>query len=103
VDRVRDVAKSEGSQRVGELLEAIAREAAAATAQIRSLAHGIHPQVLARQGLAAAVRALVASSGQDVSLETDVRRRYARAVRERRLLPVSPRRSPMRPSTREGR
>lgn len=80
VDRARRIAMSEGSQRVGELLGTIAQEAAAATAEIRSLAHGIHPQVLARQGLAAAVGTLVAASGLDVSLETDVERRHGRAV-----------------------
>ena len=80
VDRAREVATDEGTPRVSGLLETIARDADAAAAQIRGLAHGIQPPVLSRQGLAAAARALVAASGLDVSLDIDLTWRHGRAI-----------------------
>jgi signal transduction histidine kinase len=80
VDRAREVASREGAERVSALLETIANETGAATDQIQALAHGIHPQALARQGLAEATRTLVAASTMDVSVEVDVRHRHGHAV-----------------------
>jgi len=80
VDRAREMAMTEGAQRVSELLATIAGEADAATAQIRARAHGIYPQALSSQGLEAAVRGLVAASGLDANLEIDVGRRHGEAM-----------------------
>lgn len=80
VDRASRVARSEGARRVSELLEAIAREAIAATEQIRSLAHGLYPRVLSSEGLAGAARTLVAASGLRAAVEIDIGGRHGRAV-----------------------
>ena len=83
-----------------ELLDAALEDLAAATGELRELAHGIHPAALTEGGLRPALEALVARSHR-----TDpARGRAARAVRcswsRPRPTSASPRASPTRRATR---
>jgi signal transduction histidine kinase len=65
---------------VAYLLRQARGEAGAAIAELRDLARGIFPPVLADRGLAAAVQALASRSAIPVSVETDVNRRLPPVV-----------------------
>jgi signal transduction histidine kinase len=60
---------------VAELVRAAREEAGAAIAELRDLARGIAPPVLADRGLEAAVRSLAARSAGPVEVEVDVAER----------------------------
>src|SRR3954453_10030356 len=65
---------------VTELLRAARGEASAAIAELRDLARGIAPPVLADRGLAAAVEALASRSAGEVTVHADLDRRLAPVV-----------------------
>jgi signal transduction histidine kinase len=73
-------ARLEGQPQVAELLRRAQEEARAAIAELRDLARGIAPPVLADRGLAAAVEALADRSPADVSVQADLERRPAAVV-----------------------
>ena len=54
-----------------KLLDEAQEQAEAALAELRHVVRGIHPPILTDRGLAGAVRALAASSGLEVTVETD--------------------------------
>jgi signal transduction histidine kinase len=53
------------------LLDEAQEQAEAALAELRHVVRGIHPPILTDRGLAGAVRALAASSGLEVAVDTD--------------------------------
>jgi signal transduction histidine kinase len=71
---------SEDPARAGELLAEARAGAEAALRELRDLARGIHPPVLADRGLEAALRALANSAPLDVRLSVDVAERPSSAV-----------------------
>jgi signal transduction histidine kinase len=71
----RAEARLGGEPEVAELLRAARGEASAAIAELRDLARGIAPPVLADRGLAAAVESLGKRSAIDVETEVRVARR----------------------------
>jgi signal transduction histidine kinase len=73
-------AQLEGQPRVAELLRRAQEEARAAIAELRDLARGIAPPVLADRGLAAAVEALADRSAPDVTVQAELERRPAAVV-----------------------
>ena len=73
-------------RRAGELLAEARVGAEQALRELRDLARGIHPPVLADRGLQAAIAALASSSPTQVSLSVDVARAAPCDGRERRLL-----------------
>ena len=79
-----------GSAEVPELIDEAIAELAAATAELRELARGIHPAVLTDLGLGAAVKVLAARSPIPVKLAVasagrlPARRRGRRLLRDRR-------------------
>jgi signal transduction histidine kinase len=67
-------------ERAGELLAEARAGAEEALRELRSLARGIHPPVLADRGLEAAIRSLVSSSPMRVSLTVELTERLPPAV-----------------------
>lgn len=63
------VAEEDGADRTAQLVESIAADADAAIRQLRDLARGLYPPILAEQGLEAALRA----QARDVPLTVTVR------------------------------
>ena len=64
--------KAEADPSVAELLDQAIEELAEAVTELRELARGIHPEVLTRRGLAAALR--VVAARMPLALELDVER-----------------------------
>ena len=73
-------------RRPSRFLEHVGEALAAASAELRELAHGIHPAVLTERGLAAAVQALAGRSTVPVEVLETPADRLAAADRGRRLL-----------------
>ena len=61
--------KQAADSAVAELLDRAIEELASAVTELRELARGIHPEVLTRRGLAAALRVITARMPLDVELE----------------------------------
>jgi signal transduction histidine kinase len=61
-----------GSEELAPLVEAPRRELEGAIEDLRELARGLHPPLLARRGLAAAIRSAVARSSIPIELEVDI-------------------------------
>ena len=73
-------ARLAGQPEVAELLRRAQDEARAAIAELRDLARGIAPPVLADRGLPAAVEALADRSAADVAVQSELDRRLAPVV-----------------------
>jgi signal transduction histidine kinase len=69
-----------GNAELAELLAEVAAELDAGLAELRALAHGIHPAVLTDHGLRAAVEALAARCAVPVSVDGGLEQRPAAAV-----------------------
>ena len=69
-----------GDERLSALLSRLAEELEAGLAELRELAHGIHPAVLTDRGLRPAVEAIAARSRIPVSVVGELERRPAPAV-----------------------
>jgi signal transduction histidine kinase len=74
------LARDEGCVRVAALLCRLGAETHAAGAQVRSLAHGMHPPLLAADGLPAAIGSLVARCPLDVRPDVALGQRYSADV-----------------------
>jgi signal transduction histidine kinase len=61
-----------GSEELATMVETPRRELEGAIEDLRELARGLHPPLLARRGLAAAIRSAVARSSIPIELELDV-------------------------------
>jgi signal transduction histidine kinase len=72
-----------------DLLDRAVEESTAALAEIRELARGIHPRVLAERGLAAAIRTLAARSPVPVTVEDEMDARLPEAVEATAYFAVS--------------
>ncbi len=72
--------KLEDRPDVRALISEAQREAHSAIAELRDLARGIVPPLLADRGLLAAIHALAARYGLDTAIDADIRRRLAPAV-----------------------
>lgn len=64
-------ARSATTSRVAEQLDELVEEVVGALASLRALTNGVYPAALARGGLAAALRAVVATAGRGGTLEVD--------------------------------
>ncbi len=71
---------AEDPERVGELLAEARMGAEQALRELRDLARGIHPPVLADRGLEAAIQSLANSTPMKVTLSVDLEKRPAPAV-----------------------
>jgi signal transduction histidine kinase len=74
------LARRHADGELAELLRRLGDELEAGLAELRELAHGIHPQVLSDRGLRPAVEALAARAQLPVFVEGDLARRPAASV-----------------------
>jgi signal transduction histidine kinase len=71
---------AEASGPLGEHLDALASELAAAIRELRELARGIHPAILEHEGLGAAVAGLARRASIPVAVQVEVRKRLPAVV-----------------------
>jgi signal transduction histidine kinase len=76
----RAQAHADGDRPTGSLLTAATAEAQASLSELRTLAHGIYPAILAEAGLAPAVATLAETAALPVEIPTMAEGRYAPAV-----------------------